>query len=109
MTISLSAFLVIAAPLIIQLILYPIAKRCFKKISSTLIWWVCFIVDTILLGISCMDMDYFDDFIVMLIWSPWYIGVLIWGIVKSVIVAVKASKKKSDDYITVDYDSSEIQ
>lgn len=116
---ELLGFLLITAPLVIQLIIYPISKLCFKKAPSTLLWWICFGVDTALLGLivflyllflteEAEPMDVLVSVYLVMIWIPWYICVLIWGIVKSVIAAVKTSKKKSDDYIAVDYDSSEF-
>lgn len=100
--------LFLIAPFAIQLILYHIAKLCFKKIPSHKIYSVCLVVNTILLFIignwylssqdpSEMDpLDAFDGIIIMMLWAPWYIGVLISCIIRNVI-AKKSDKKDETD------------
>lgn len=105
--------LLIAAPLTIQLILYPLARLCFKKVPAHVMYWLCFVVNTILLHMIKMSylnsqdpaemeaFDAFDGLVMTLIWAPWYIGVLIWAIAKS-IIAAKSKKNKESDSIADD-------
>lgn len=97
--------LLIAAPLSIQVIIYPLARLCFRKVPAFIIWWICFGVNNVLLFLFTVyestnnlnDEDAFDDIIFMILWVPWYIGVLIWGIVKTVKADAKASKKRYEN------------
>lgn len=107
----------IAPPLTIQLILYPIAKLCFKKIPSHKIYTACLVVNTILLLIlkqwylSSQDpsemepLDAFDGIIITIIWAPFYIGVLMWCIIENV-KAKKADQKDEIDQNEADSESN---
>ncbi len=97
-------FLFMAQPMVIQVILYSIAKLIFKKIPKHQLYDVCLVINTILLilerqyYLSMEDidtteaMDAFNDLILISMWLPWYIGVLIIGIVK----IVKSRKNMTD-------------
>lgn len=111
-----ACILIIAPPLIIQLILYPIAKLFFKKIPSHKIYSVCLVINTILLIIfkkwllsspdpSEMDpMDAFDGMIITILWAPWYIGILISCIIRN----VTAKKSEKEDEIDQNKVNSEL-
>ncbi len=83
-------------PLAIQFLLYGSAKFILKNISRNRLYTACLIVNTILLAISkeiylnsqnpaeMEAMDAFDGVIMMIIWSPWYIGILISCIVRNI-------------------------
>lgn len=95
-------FLILSAPLLIQWILFPIAKLCFKKAPSHKIYSVCLAVNTVLLFMlkemylnsqnpnEMEPMDAFDGIIIMALWSPWYIVILISCIIRII------TAKKSD-------------
>lgn len=95
------------APLMIQLILYQIAKRCFKKIPLTATWWICFAVNTFLLlafviasNIYVYNSDKmyaYNGIITVIAWAPCYIVILIYGIIESVKAVKSDIKEKSAD------------
>lgn len=97
-------FLFIAQPMVIQMVLYSIAKLIFKKIPQHQLYVVCLVINTILLilerqyylSVEDIDemqaMDAFNDLVLIIMWLPWYIGVLIIGIVK----IVKSRKNMTD-------------
>lgn len=98
---SIGAILILFAPLIIQWTLYLISKKCFKKTSANDIYTICLVINTVLLCILKNmlisepeePMDAFDGLILIIIWSPWYIAVLISCIVR----CIKASEDKKNE------------
>ncbi len=92
-----------AAPLAIQLVLFPVAKLIFRKTPSHRLYTVCLIINTFLLFFIKQDylnsltyeepFDAFDDLIISVIWAPFYIGIIISCIVRTAI----ASKKENTD------------
>ncbi|HAJ96784.1 MAG TPA: hypothetical protein DCO72_03505 [Ruminococcus sp.] len=102
-------FLFIAQPMVIQVILYSIAKLIFRKIPQHQLYAVCLVINAILLilerqyYLSIEDIDQesmdeladfaFADLALITIWILWYIGVLIVGIVKF----VKSRKNMTDE------------
>ena len=83
-----------SAPLPIQLLLYSIARRIFRKAPDAAVYAICLAVTTALLyplylwNITPLDpdpidkFDAFDGLIVLCLWAPWYLGLVIIGIVK---------------------------
>lgn len=81
---------------LLQLLFYPFARLVLKKLPPPLLYWGCFVLNTVLLWLfanyemSLQDpaeiepMDAFDGLIQILIWAPSYLGVLIFGIVTTV-------------------------
>lgn len=102
------ALLLMFAPLIIQLILFPIAKKVFREVPMHWIYTICLAINTFLLFIlkewltsgnssESKPMDAFDDIIIIATWSPWYIGVLISCIVRMVKARKSAETDKNNE------------
>lgn len=100
-----------AAPLAIQLILFPVAKLIFKKTPSHRLYTVCFIINTILLFYIMNDylnsvnsdepFDAFDSLIISIMWAPFYIGIIISCNVRTA-KASKSDETKDDDQNNID-------
>ena len=85
-----------AAPLLIQLVLYAAAKRILRRLPDAAVYVLCLLATTALLYLLYLwniapldpeDMDKFDAFdglMTLCLWAPWYLGIVIAGIVKAV-------------------------
>ena len=85
-----------SAPLLIQIVLYAAAKRIFRKLPDAAVYVLCLLATTALLyplylwniaPFDPEDMDKFDAFdglLTLCLWAPWYLGIVIAGIVRAV-------------------------
>ena len=101
-------------PFLIQLLLFQIMKRLLKKVPSHVLYLACLLVNTLFLFLEWHSyvnlqspddmepMDAFDGPLLLLMWSPWYIGICIscivrWGkAVKRHIQAQKNTQLKEE-------------